>query len=272
MTSTVSDNGRYRIPSDNPFVSLTGARPEIWAYGFRNPHRLHFAIDPERPANNRLIANSVGLHTWEAVYIVHKGANYGYSRREGTEALQLDNHTTKLPDDDRIPVQVTGTVTHGMVTPTYPVIEYGHVKGGGDAIGTGFLYRGKLLPAVHGKYVFTDISTGRLWYADYNEMLAADDGKPETLAAMHEVSLSWDDPHDAPDAGTRLYETMFPIVEAAYHSRGGRAARLPGLALISGDGRADAHVAVDGAGELYVLTKSDGTLRVVTGAMPRPSR
>src|SRR6185436_4278609 len=40
MTSTVSDNGRYRIPNDNPFVSTAGARKEIWAYGFRNPPRL----------------------------------------------------------------------------------------------------------------------------------------------------------------------------------------------------------------------------------------
>ena len=40
-TSSVSDNGRYRIPKDNPFVSLDGARKEIWALGFRNPHRLH---------------------------------------------------------------------------------------------------------------------------------------------------------------------------------------------------------------------------------------
>jgi len=130
--------------------------------------------------------------------------------------------------------------------------------------------RRQLLAALRGKYVFTDISTGRVWYADYHEMLAADDGKPDTLAAMHELKLWWSDPHDVHDNGARLYDTMFPIVEAAYHFRGGRAAELPGLALISGNGRADAHVAVDGAGELYVFTKSDGTLRAVTGTAPRP--
>ncbi len=46
-TSTVSENGRYRIPNDNPFASTPGARKEIWAYGFRNPHRLSWAVDPE---------------------------------------------------------------------------------------------------------------------------------------------------------------------------------------------------------------------------------
>src|SRR5256885_7174987 len=52
-TSTVSDNGRYRIPNDNPFVSVDGARKEVWAYGFRNPHRLHFAGDLVDPSNHR---------------------------------------------------------------------------------------------------------------------------------------------------------------------------------------------------------------------------
>jgi hypothetical protein len=123
------------------------------------------------------------------------------------------------------------------------------------------------LPLLRGKYVFTDISTGHVWIADYQEMLAADDGKPETLAAMRDVKLRWNDPHDVPDAGNRLYDTMFPIAEAAYHFRGGKSPHLPGLALVSGDGRADAHVAVDGAGELYVLTKTDGTLRLVTSVI-----
>jgi len=54
-TSTVSENGRYRIPNDNPFVSTPGARKEIFAYGFRNPHRLNWAVDPANSANNHLL-------------------------------------------------------------------------------------------------------------------------------------------------------------------------------------------------------------------------
>src|SRR5262245_66150176 len=121
--------------------------------------------------------------------------------REGTEALQLDNKTTKRPEVDEIPVRVTGTVTNGAVVPHYPVIQYGHVPGGGDAVGSGFVYRGKLIPALRGKYVFTDISTGRLWYADYAEMQAADDGDPRTTAALHEIQIAWDDPDDSPGQG-----------------------------------------------------------------------
>ena len=56
---------------------------------------------------------------------------------------------------------------------------------------------------------------------------------------------------------------MFPIAKAAYHARGGKAAILPGRALVSGEGRADAHVAVDGSGELYIFSKTDGVLRMV---------
>jgi hypothetical protein len=246
-SSRVAENGRYRIPDDNPFVGTPGARAEIWAYGFRNPHRLHFAIDRADPRNNRLIVNSIGLRTWEAVYVVHRGANYGYSLREGNQLLLASNRTAPLPEDDRI---------DGIV-PRYPVIQYGHVPEGGDAIGAGFLYQGKAAPALRGKYLYTDISTGRLWYSSYREMLAADDDAPATLAAMHRVRIRWKD---------GVYDSLFPIAEATYHERGGRAAHLPNRGFISGEGRADAQLAADAAGELYVLTKSDGMIRAVTGA------
>jgi hypothetical protein len=263
-TASVSENGRYRIPQDNPFVSVNGARKEIWAAGLRNPHRLTWAIDPDAPRNNRLVANSIGLHTWETVNIIHRGANYGYSLREGNETLRAaDNKTGPLPEVDKIPVQITDTVTDGTIVPTYPVIQYGHVAGGGDAVGSGFLYRGKLIPRLRGKYIFTDITTGRIWYADYAEMLAADDGKPGTMAATHEVKLLWKDPGGGTAAAPRLFDTMFPIAVAAYHARGGKAATLPGRSLVSGDGRADVHVALDGAGELYIFSKADGMIRAV---------
>ncbi len=255
-TSSPSENGRYRIPNDNPFVSMPGARKEIWAYGLRNPHRLNWAIDPNNPANNNLIVNSVGLHTWESVYVVRKGANYGYPAREGNELLKADNTTASRPSVDRIPVQVSD-ITNETVTPVYPVIQYKHAPGGGDAIGSGFVYNGRLIPALRGKYLFTDITTGHVWYADYKEMLSADDGKPDTLAPIHEVKILWN---------KQVYDTMFPIAQAAYHSRGGKDPDLPGRATISGEGRADARFAIDGAGELYIYSKTDGMIRAVIGS------
>ena len=265
-TSTVSENGRYRIPNDNPFVATPGARKEIWAYGFRNPHRLNWAVDPDNPANNRLIVNSVGLRTWETVNIVHKGANYGYSQREGNELLKPDNTTGPLPPVDKIPVQIGDEASGTSVVPTYPVIQYGHVENGGDAIGSGFLYNGKAIPSLRGKYLFTDITTGRIWYASYRAMLAADDGKPDTMAAIHEVKLLWDDPTDSPDAGRKAYDSMFPIAEAGYHARGGKDPHLPGRATVTKGGRADARFSIDADGELYLYTKSDGMIRAVVEA------
>ncbi len=255
-SSTVSENGRYRIPNDNPFVAMAGARKEIWAYGFRNPHRLNWGIDPARPANTRLIATSIGLHTWEAAYIIHKGANYGYSLREGTELLKPDNTTGPLQADDRIPIQVGPTPSDQMVTPSYPVLEYDHSKTGGDAIGAGYVYNGKAVPSLRGKFVFTDISTGRVWYADYSAMLAADDGKAQTLAALHELKVVWRD---------QVYDTMFPVTMAAYHARGGKDPDLPGRGTVSGAGRADVRLAIDAAGELYLVGKSDGVIRKIVG-------
>ena len=227
-------------------------------------------VDPDNPANNHLIAAVIGLHLWETVDLIHKGANYGYPEREGIERLTADNSNEKIPDDDKIAVLVTDTVTNGTVAPAYPVIAYRHAPGGGDAIAGGFVYRGRAIPALRGKYIFGDISTGRLWYADYAEMLAADDGKPETVAQMHEVQIQWDNP--AADASKQPYPTMFPIVEAAYHARGGKDPDLPGGAVVAGTGRADIRFAVDAAGELYILSKSDGMIRAVTGATAPSAR
>ena len=252
-TSSVSGNGRYRIPNDNPFTSLDGASKEIWALGFRNPHRLHFAIDPVNPANNRLIANSIGMRTWETINIVHKGANYGYSLREGNEAMKFDNLTEPRPVPDLIPVLINGKPA-GEIVPRYPVAQYPHKPGGGDAIGSGYLYRGKNIPELRGKYVFTDISTGRLWYVDYQDLLKADDGNPDTMAPMHEIQLRWN---------KEVFPSMYPIVQIAYHKRGGKDSDLPGRATVSGNGRADAHVAIDADGELYIFSKSDGVIRAV---------
>ena len=69
---------------------------------------------------------------------------------------------------------VTDSITHGTVTPTYPVIQYGHTPSGGDAIAGGFVYRGTRIPELHGKYIFGDTSTGRMWCADFNEMVEAE--------------------------------------------------------------------------------------------------
>ena len=247
-TSTVSENGRYRIPSDNPFTTLEGARKEIWAYGLRNPHRLIWDVDPARPKEPTLLAFHIGLVSWETVVVIRKGANYGWPLREGTQARSLEG-MGPIPADDTIPIQISDTVTNGTVRPTYPVPQYPHRAGGGDAIANGFIYRGTQIPALKEKLVFGDITTGRIWYADRDALYAADDGNPETVAPIHEM-----------DTGLR------GLVEQAYRARGGKGEALPGASQISGRGRVDVRFAVDDAGELYILTKPDGMIRKVVGA------
>jgi mono/diheme cytochrome c family protein len=248
--STVSENGRYRIPKDNPFAAVDGARKEIWAYGLRNPHRLMWDVDPAKPAAPSLLAFNIGLVSWETVVVVRKGANYGYPLREGTLTMSTTNGMGPLPQDDRIPVQISDSVTRGTVTPTYPVIQYAHNRdSGGDAIANGFIYRGTRIPELKDKLLFGDITTGRIWYANRAEVLAADDGNPTTVAPIYEV-----------DAGLRR------LAEETYRTRGGKGEALPGMGAMAGRGRIDLRFAEDNDGELYILTKSDGMIRRVVGA------
>jgi hypothetical protein len=302
IDTTLSPNGKYYIPNDNPFTGIANSnvRDEIWALGLRNPHRMAWDVDPANPdpeTNNHLIVNDIGLRTWEEVNIIHKGANYGYSEREGNQRLissgPNEDTTTSLPNPDTIPNNLICTggtggfsncTSSGTVTPVYPVLEYGHGLAGqdqviaGDAVSSGFVYRGSKIPQLYGKYLFGDITTGAIFYADFAEMLAADDGDPSTLATIHSLDVLWDDPLDGPDQGEQLYTTltsenairgpMFQIVHRAYIDRTGlpEDSPLPQGAAVTGDfGRSDIRIGIDADGELYIFSKSDGWIREIVG-------
>jgi len=176
--------------------------------------------------------------------------------REGLQQLRSDNSLASLPADDRIPVRVDDSITNGSVVPSYPVLQYGHDASGGDAIAGGFVYRGKAIPALRGKYVLGDTTTGRLWWAEFRDMLAVDGSHPPGVAALHELRVSWNG---------AVHPTLFDIVKAGYHARGGKHPELPGRATLAPNGRVDVRLAVDRDGELYLLTKSDGMIRKVVG-------
>jgi hypothetical protein len=282
-TSSVGPNGRYRIPNDNPYTSINDSRvrDELFAVGLRNPHRMSWDVDPENPENNHLIASDIGLHTWEEVNIIQPGRNFGYSQREGNQRLLTNNSTAPLERNDTVPVQITGTVTAGTIVPTYPVAQYGHdfafSEFIGDSISSGYVYRGSRIPELYGKYIFGEITTGQIFYCELDEMLAADDDNPSTMAEIHSLNILWDDPNDSPDAGPQSYSNvmpggavhgpMFQIVERAYEFRGGEDPNLPGNAAVTGGsvGRADIRIQIDEAGELYILSKSDGMIRAIVG-------
>lgn len=126
----------YAVPPDNPFITTPGAKPEIWAYGFRNPWR--FAFDR---CDGRLFLGDVGQDAWEEVDLVLKGKNYGWRIMEGA-------HCFSPP---------TGCRTRGL---ELPIHEYSHSVGC-SVIG-GFVYRGQSVPGLAGRYIFADLC-GPLW-------------------------------------------------------------------------------------------------------------
>lgn len=267
-TSTLAANGRYRVPTDNPYVSVPGARPELWTVGHRNPHRFFW----DAPTDTLLVCE-IGLHAWEEVNIIEPGLNYGYPHREGPQRLIIStgsDHKTLVspPDPDTLPVRIGTSTTGATVVPVYPVIAYPHTAPYGDAISSGLVYRGRAAPALGGRFVFGDITTGKLFHADFAAMLAAHAANgPASQAAIAPVSVEWDDP--ATGEGPQTYSRFFEIVRAAYRARGGADADLPGGSTVSGTGRADIRLVADAEGELLVLSKSDGMIRGLTAVPAR---
>ena len=155
--------------------------------------------------------------------------------------------------------------------------------GSETAISSGFVYRGNLLPQLRGKYIFGDIVNARLFYCDLAEMIAADDGVRTSLATIHEIQVVHDSPIDSPDLGPTK-QRLWDVVAVTYTNRGGLpgSQRLPGgssdyttwtndiAGVAYGKGRADLRLAQDGAGELYVITKTDGVIRKIAAALSPP--
>jgi hypothetical protein len=149
---TNAAGGRYGIPADNPFVGQVGAIPEIYAYGFRNPHRITW-----NEHTGDLYLTDIGEQNVEELNIVVAGGHHGWPVREGTYLLNPSGDVSKvypLPADD------TGFV--------YPVAMYDHADGA--AIAGGFVYRGSRIPQLTGMYLASDVRDGTLWLAPATDL------------------------------------------------------------------------------------------------------
>jgi glucose/arabinose dehydrogenase len=137
-----ADDEGFDVPADNPFV--TGARPEIWSIGFRNPWR--FSLDtPARGGTGALIIGDVGENMWEEINYEpagRGGRNYGWRNREGAH-----DHNWDLPP--------------AFDPLTDPIFNYDH--GMGRCVSGGYVYRGSAVPAMAGRYVFGDFIRGHVW-------------------------------------------------------------------------------------------------------------
>lgn len=142
----------HGIPTDNPFVSEAGVLPEIWAYGVRNPWGLTF----DRGGKRELFAGDVGQDVFEEVDIIVKGGNYGWRLREGFHGFDPKS-TRSAPAN----APTKGARGEPLLD---PILEYRHPgpQKSADALGIsitgGYVYRGKALPQLQGKYVFGDWS------------------------------------------------------------------------------------------------------------------
>jgi hypothetical protein len=227
---TNAPNGRYGIPPDNPFVGRAGALGEIYAYGFRDPHR--FSWDR---ATGRMYLGHIGEHAVEAIYEVRAGDNFGWSEREGRYVF---DRAPANPCDRLYPLP------EGDTGYQYPVAEYDHNPAAdwnctsdvGVAVAGGFVYRGSDVPALRGKYVFGDLVNGWVFYTEADEMRRG--GKPATIHRLH------------------LYTAA------------GQAVGMPELSGPGAPGdpnRVDLRFGTDARGELYLLAKANGKIWQVTG-------
>ncbi|MBL8892090.1 MAG: PQQ-dependent sugar dehydrogenase [Planctomycetaceae bacterium] len=138
-----SQDAKYSIPADNPFVDTAGARPEIWAYGLRNVWRMSFD-----PSTKLLWAADVGQDLWEEIDLIERGGNYGWSKREGMHPFGPEGAG---PSADFIE----------------PIWEYHHDLG--KSITGGLVYRGTAIPELQGVYLYADYVSGKMWGIRYDE-------------------------------------------------------------------------------------------------------
>lgn len=136
----VNSGDPYGIPADNPFAQ-GGGRPEVWAYGLRNPWRFSF----DRVTNDMWIGD-VGQGQWEEINFAPAGMpggrNYGWSVLEGTHCYGRSECDSAAKEP--------------------PVFEYGH-EGGNCSVTGGYVYRGAASPVLVGAYLFADYCSGRFW-------------------------------------------------------------------------------------------------------------
>lgn len=132
------DPGRnYSVPKDNPFLGYPGARPEIYAYGLRNPWKLD--IDD---ANGQIWVGANGQDLWETVHLISRGDNHGWPIYEGSHPFHLDR-------------------PRGPTPPVKPAAEHHHSEA--RSLTGGVVYTGTKLPELTGAYIYGDYSTGRVW-------------------------------------------------------------------------------------------------------------
>ena len=164
-----SKNGKYGIPATNPFVNSNNPKAlgEVYAYGFRNPHRITWTKD------GKMLSSNIGQHQIEELNLILPGHDYGWPSREGSFVIYLKEDTRRLyalPADD------------AANNFDYPIAEYDHDEG--NAIMGGYEYQGATIEELEGKYLFGDMVNGRLFYVNVKDI------RPGEQTQMREFKIT----------------------------------------------------------------------------------
>lgn len=248
-----SENGRFSIPLDNPFVGLTGYKEELFAKGFRNPLSLSFSL------SGKPVIADVGEQTIEEINVLVSGGNYGWPNREGTflvpwadqvdgSPLGADASMVWMPagsvDDPAVAYYVRDKDQTNLRQETlarsgvhadgfeYPVFQFSHegnntngASNGLAAVVGGDYYTGFWAEELEGLYLFGNISTDQIFY-----------GASSAL-----------------DAGVENAEVLeLPLVDAS--------GLTTSLAAIVGNNRANMRFGKDSYGNLYLASKTNKKL------------
>jgi hypothetical protein len=227
--------GDYTIPPSNRFAADGDPKTlgEIYAYGFRNAHRLSWDL-----TDGTMFASDIGMNHIEEINIVRNGGNYGWMKREGIWENGMTRPGGNLGQLFALPADVLNGKTKDEFI--YPVAMYDHNEG--QAITNGFAYNGRV-PQLRGKFVFGDIQRGRVFAADTAALKKADDGVPQTVAPIEEIQLYTRDA-----SGNRVYSSFRELAE-----------RTMGSSLA----RADLHISRSRDGELFLTSRQDGMIRML---------
>ena len=115
--SRSSEDNRYQIPNDNPFIDNDNFKDEIWAYGLRNPWRMSFDMK-----TGELFVGDVGQDNFEEINIIEKGGNYGWNIMEGNNCFN-----NEVCNKENLMM---------------PIVEYSHNEG--CSVTGGYVYHGKI--------------------------------------------------------------------------------------------------------------------------------
>ena len=235
VSKGVKGLGDYTIPPGNKFAADGDPKTlgEIYAYGFRNAHRLSWDL-----TDGTMFASDIGMNNIEEINIVRNGENYGWMKREGFFENGMIRPGGALDQLFTLPAEILDGRKKDEFT--YPVAIYDHDEG--QAVSGGFGYHGRI-PALRGKFVFGDVQRGRVFAADLAAMKKADDGVPQTVAPVEEVQLYVRDA-----SGARMDVSLPELI-----------AKVMGTKLP----RADLHISQSKDGELFVTSRQDGWVRML---------